>query len=551
MSGHDAIRGFMFQTITSVLSSLSDSDWTYMTVEPNTPNDKVDILWEYADNSRKCQQVKSSVHNFSKPDILRWLGAMVTDGPAAKRYELTLIGDRNNDLGEFIQKLNKGELADLGLVLQPYADRLHVETLTFSVEMFRRTVQDHVNQFLSQSELTVKHDTLVLITSGLISQFFEFAAFQIKWTREQWRRDLLDWVTRNYKRSLGLDKRIDGLSVGIYIATTRTVIESSSALQYNIPVADWVSQYHDRAMGHFQDAAAIRLSPPPNSPGSHLYSQGFVTKAFTFPSQLKVTLSGPEENYLSSKVRQYFGRSAPEGFFHLGNLQQSVSRAPFEATRGIEGTGDERKKHTAIRSLQKTFILMDEFAATLNYLNSLYYLPLILVNNGSKHDEELVVTLTLPDRIDIMTARDFYQPRDLELLEACLKDEFVLSLLYLNGDSVVNPFPHTSVPRFEFKSDPLWSMLNPRSLEEQIQEQQNKLVTKIGDLLERELFEEDSYKKVRYHFPKINPNRKIAMPTYLFFHAETSFDIDYEILSKNTSAVQRGKMHCEITPRSH
>ncbi len=79
MSGQAASRGFTFQTIVRVIKSLTNDEWTHVQVEPDTDNDKVDIIWESKDQNVLCRQVKSSVKNFSKPDILRWLDKMKQD----------------------------------------------------------------------------------------------------------------------------------------------------------------------------------------------------------------------------------------------------------------------------------------------------------------------------------------------------------------------------------------------------------------------------------------------------------------------------------------
>jgi hypothetical protein len=73
MSGQHAIRGFVYQTIASVLHSLVDTDWEYLTIEPSTPEEKVDMLWQDGTGFRKGQQVKSSINNFTKADIKQWL----------------------------------------------------------------------------------------------------------------------------------------------------------------------------------------------------------------------------------------------------------------------------------------------------------------------------------------------------------------------------------------------------------------------------------------------------------------------------------------------
>lgn len=46
MGGREAIRGFAVQTLICLLDSLwANGQWTAVTLEPDSDNDKVDILW--------------------------------------------------------------------------------------------------------------------------------------------------------------------------------------------------------------------------------------------------------------------------------------------------------------------------------------------------------------------------------------------------------------------------------------------------------------------------------------------------------------------------
>jgi len=45
MSGQTAIRGFSYQAIVSVIQSLTDPEWEFVKAEPDTDNDKVDIIY--------------------------------------------------------------------------------------------------------------------------------------------------------------------------------------------------------------------------------------------------------------------------------------------------------------------------------------------------------------------------------------------------------------------------------------------------------------------------------------------------------------------------
>lgn len=92
MGGREAIRGFAIQTLICLLDSLtSQSDWTSVTLEPDSSNDKVDICWIFGNGQRLVQQVKSSKNQIGKADVVRWCNELEASG-GGTRYELLLAG---------------------------------------------------------------------------------------------------------------------------------------------------------------------------------------------------------------------------------------------------------------------------------------------------------------------------------------------------------------------------------------------------------------------------------------------------------------------------
>jgi hypothetical protein len=91
MGGREAIRGFAIQTLVCLLDAVATDDkWLAVTIEPDSSNDKVDILWRYADRKRFVQ-VKSSKNTIGKPDVERWADDLKKSG-AADDYEIRLAG---------------------------------------------------------------------------------------------------------------------------------------------------------------------------------------------------------------------------------------------------------------------------------------------------------------------------------------------------------------------------------------------------------------------------------------------------------------------------
>ncbi|MDI1240044.1 MAG: hypothetical protein PSV26_21390 [Polaromonas sp.] len=92
MGGREAIRGFAVQTLICLLDSFwAGEQWTAVTLEPDSDNDKVDIHWEYADGSTCAQQVKSSKNQIGRGDVVAWCKELKASN-AANRYQLLLAG---------------------------------------------------------------------------------------------------------------------------------------------------------------------------------------------------------------------------------------------------------------------------------------------------------------------------------------------------------------------------------------------------------------------------------------------------------------------------
>lgn len=93
MGGREAIRGFSVQTLVCLLDSLQsvNSDWIAVTIEPDSDNDKVDILWEFPGDKRRAQQVKSSQNQIGRADVSSWCAELKASGKADS-YQLILAG---------------------------------------------------------------------------------------------------------------------------------------------------------------------------------------------------------------------------------------------------------------------------------------------------------------------------------------------------------------------------------------------------------------------------------------------------------------------------
>jgi hypothetical protein len=543
MSGQHAIRGFVYQTIASALHSLIDSDWEYLTIEPNTQSDKVDMLWEDKAGKKKCQQVKSSINNFNKAGILYWLEVMVRDIPDAHQYDLILIGHCSANVTEFINDLSAKRSSDISSALASYADRIRVEMLIFNFDMLQGHVQNEVHRFLSQHNFSVTHDTLTMITGGLLYQFLEFSVLGTRASKDQWREELIGWLTSNYRRGLNLGVRQDRLTLGIYFPGNRQLETAARPIRQHFDVGEMVNIFFDEAMGHFKNVVSISLPSSRSNDASEW--RGLAILSMTEFTPVKI---GPEDqSYIVAKVSQYLHERVPDGFFNVGDLTRNLFQPGiFGYTSGYKGTKEEEAKYHAYLQLRWTFEKMDEMAALFEFVNRFFCLPLVLQNSGTNFDEEVQVTLKIPENVQLVRSDTFYVPDDNDLLKMLSTDVALTDALRHIGDSFVYPYLTNAVTN---AFDHQWeSFLNILSPSEQLERRKKDFVRRIGNLFDREIFDDlPGLTQIRYQFSKINPNVRIAFPSYLLFEAEESFVIEYEITSRNTSAVQTGQLIIEIS----
>ncbi|WP_454804236.1 hypothetical protein [Mucilaginibacter phyllosphaerae] len=92
MGGQDGNRGYLLQAIVAVLQALTKKEWVDIAIEPDENNQKVDIQCWNEKGKETVTQVKSSINNFDKAEILKITADLIGDAPAAVQYVMTFIG---------------------------------------------------------------------------------------------------------------------------------------------------------------------------------------------------------------------------------------------------------------------------------------------------------------------------------------------------------------------------------------------------------------------------------------------------------------------------
>ena len=100
MGGQHSLRGYLVQSLITVIDSLVDKDWDSVTVEPNKESEKVDIRWLYSNGEKKVAQVKSSINNFKYFKAQQWSTELESSTTDATHFELILVGHPDEKLSK-------------------------------------------------------------------------------------------------------------------------------------------------------------------------------------------------------------------------------------------------------------------------------------------------------------------------------------------------------------------------------------------------------------------------------------------------------------------
>ena len=93
--GQVGSRGYIFQAIIALIECLGRDDWDAIKNEPNTDEDKVDIMLYREDGTvLSAIQVKSSINDFKRADVKKWLENLKRDDTGKNETVcLCLVGD--------------------------------------------------------------------------------------------------------------------------------------------------------------------------------------------------------------------------------------------------------------------------------------------------------------------------------------------------------------------------------------------------------------------------------------------------------------------------
>ena len=190
MGGQDGSRGYLYQSIISVLSACMTNDWNYISVEYKTESDKVDIAFSKEQTITKVIQVKSSINLFKKATIKQWMKEIKSD-VISEEYEIILIGNCGQDTNVFIKDIanyNRGEIGtkkitDFEDITKIIKDKnFKIKLIPFDQDHLMSIVRDNVNRWIFTKGYAVDSISLEQLVLALVSltTFWGTEGIQVK-----------------------------------------------------------------------------------------------------------------------------------------------------------------------------------------------------------------------------------------------------------------------------------------------------------------------------------------------------------------------------------
>ncbi|WHX48552.1 hypothetical protein QNH46_21185 [Paenibacillus woosongensis] len=538
MGGKEGARGYLYQSVVSVLNSLVARDWLFVQIEPDTTNDKVDISWFYENDEQEVTQVKSSINNFTKPNIIHWFETLLQDVPNAKDYKLILIGTCSDPTKQFINKLNKNNFAadeqDEIATISPFLDRMNVQLENFDLDSMESKIYTSLNKFLSHKGHTVGHYLLEMMTGAIVYQFFKFSTNGSKVSKADFEKQLLEWVYFNYPE-VKSDLPSNKLLVEFYL--TQKVSFSNTMKSFNLKLLnmEFIEKRKQKLIKEIDEINKIHIPQK---------EKEVVKETGIFGSPLKLSLyvsseySPKKQQEIREKTQRLLGIQLSDDFFYVGNLKEQQVRlhTPFFSTP-VERIGDEVEKQKFEKLEEYDYELeeLEAFVKQFKFLEEFSLIPLVLKNEGKQYDEKIKVLIKLPMSIEVLTP-DSYQEPEYIVLEKLTGYDSVLNLfLRHQKDSKVQDNVNDSfIPFNQYR--------NLLDLEKRIEHDYSDFRWYLKTLLDFEIHNEADYLVVEFHFDELNPKENIAFPCYILVKSNESFVINYEITSKNSQDVSTGQL---------
>lgn len=178
MGARESLRGYLVQTMASLLQALLDEEWKAVSLEPMHESEKVDVKWKYPDHVRVVQ-IKSSQNPFRPNQIKSWCTELA-DSTQADQYELILVGTLGSKSGKPLKTFKNVNIP---------------APIPLNVERILKEISYDLSAYCDRKELPLlRPEVWHLLACGLIFQLEVESIYGQWFTRENFDKLLQKWI---------------------------------------------------------------------------------------------------------------------------------------------------------------------------------------------------------------------------------------------------------------------------------------------------------------------------------------------------------------------
>ncbi|MED4253347.1 hypothetical protein P4689_12135 [Priestia megaterium] len=561
MGGREGGRGYLYQSIATLLGSLNNDEWKYVEVEVESDNDKIDIQWEYNDGKKTVVQVKSSQNNIPKGSMIKWLKDLTEDAPEADQFQLFLIGNVQDTTSKFISKVNRIEglktddddydnLKDL----IEFLPKIKIVLENFNQASLEANIKWGLSELLSTMGHVVSPTLIGLMADGMLSQFSRFSTNGKKVKREKYIKQFEDWIYFNYPqvKGHGLTKKV--LSVEFYLKNQIEFNNTMTAIKGNS--LNLISSRKERLMEFIRRINSINLPPyKEKEKEANEETEAITGSSILNMSSLKTlgSLGSPKTQYkseeisdegkekINSKTKELLGVDIEKEFFYVGQLRKSDSI--LDSQSKAIGNELEKRKGSLIDNFIIELLAYEGIAKYIHYINSFNIVPIVLRNTGFVSDEDIEVNIKFPKDVTVKSELNLKHPNPYIIEEFDENEDLINNLFKHQRSYNIEEFVGVGQDLPFFDPAIMKGFYTPEELDRL---PEKRVLHKLGQVFDFKIYEDNEYNVLQFLFKRLNSSKNMAFPSFLLIDASESFTIEYEITSKNLGDKIEGSLYYEI-----
>ncbi len=231
-----------------------------------------------------------------------------------------------------------------------------------------------------------------------------------------------------------------------------------------------------------------------------------------------------------SKLAEVMDINISESFFDLGDLKTSV----VSLDSNLQGTSDEQKKYYSIIELYEKILFVIGWKPFEEQLERYMCIRLAVINEGTKFDEDIDVTLEFK-KGDVILHNEL--PRPESNYFNIIKEDAVQKIFGISKTILYQDY-WSSIKKSSVDNNTINSTMYP--FNSNVSEEEEYL-NELDQEFVYEYYESEDKKVLNIHYDYLKHNTAVAFPTVIFVKEELN-KIIYRIKSKNMVEEVQGEL---------